>query len=312
MAAPAGAVTGWHGRPASATPDWNSTKGTAMTAYLVYDVFTDTPFGGNQLAVIPDAGAMPEHDLQRIAAEFNFSETAFVYPPENPANSARVRIFTPTMEIPFAGHPTIGTAIALRDLGRGADMVLELGIGPIPVSTHAEGADFTVSTPLERIAMPDVALVAAALGLAETAIRTATHAPVQASLGLAFVIVELADLHDLERAQPVLDHIRAGAARYPAGLDFALYPYVRNDSRIDARMFAPLDNIIEDPATGSAAAALAALLTETLDAPQDLTISQGVTMGRPSVIRARTQMTAPVSVKISGNAVRTMEGRLVY
>ncbi|WP_439156345.1 PhzF family phenazine biosynthesis protein [Yoonia sp.] len=283
-----------------------------MTAYLVYDVFTDTPFGGNQLAVVPDATALPEHDLQRITAEFNFSEATFVYPPVDPAHTARVRIFTPTMEIPFAGHPTIGTAIALRDLGHGADMVLELGIGPIPVSTHASGAAFIVGTPLERIATPDITLVAAALGLPETAIRIDTHAPVQASLGLPFVIAELASLHDLERCQPMLDHIRAGAARYPGGLDFALYPYVRDKARVDARMFAPLDNITEDPATGSAAATLAALLTETLGAGQDLTITQGVTMGRPSYIHARTQATVPVTITISGNAVRTMEGRLVY
>lgn len=283
-----------------------------MTAYLVYDVFTDTPFGGNQLAVIPDARAVSEPDLQRIAAEFNFSETAFVYQPADPAHTARVRIFTPTMELPFAGHPTIGTAIALRDLGRDADMVLELGIGPVPVSTHAGGADFTVNTPLQRIATPDITLVAAALGLPETAVCTDTHAPMQAGLGVPFVIVELASLHDLERAQPVLDHIRMGAARYPGTLDFALYPYVRDNNRIDARMFAPLDDITEDPATGSAAAALAALLTEIHGKPQTLTISQGVTMGRASHIHARTQATTPVTVTISGNAVRTMEGRLVY
>ena len=283
-----------------------------MTDYLVYDVFTDVPFGGNQLAVIPDAHALPEADLQRIAAEFNFSETTFLYPPADPANTARVRIFTPTMEVPFAGHPTIGTAIALRDLGRGPDMVIELGIGPIPVRTHGGGASFIVSTLLERVSTPDVALVAKALGLPETAIRTSTHQPVQASLGLPFVIVELASLHDLERCQPVLDHIRAGAARFPAGLDFALYPYVRTGKDVQARMFAPLDNIPEDPATGSAAATLAALLTETLGQAQDLTITQGVTMGRASFISASTRMGAPVAVTISGNARRTMEGRLVY
>ena len=103
-----------------------------MSRYLVYDVFTDTRFGGNQLAVFPDATDLPEADLQAIAAEFNFSEVTFVYPPENPAHTARVRIFTPTMEIPFAGHPVIGTAIALADAGHGPDMVLELGVGPLP------------------------------------------------------------------------------------------------------------------------------------------------------------------------------------
>ncbi|PUB19317.1 PhzF family phenazine biosynthesis protein [Yoonia sediminilitoris] len=103
-----------------------------MTHFFVYDVFTDQPFEGNQLAVIPDATKLPEADLQRIAREFNFSETTFVFPPTNPAMTAKVRIFTPTMEIPFAGHPTIGTASALRDTGHEGDMVLELGIGPIP------------------------------------------------------------------------------------------------------------------------------------------------------------------------------------
>ena len=97
-------------------------------AYLVYDVFTETRFGGNQLAVFPDAAGLPDEKLQSIAREFNFSETTFVYPPQNPAHTARVRIFTPTSEVPFAGHPTIGTAIALHDLGRGSEMGLELGV----------------------------------------------------------------------------------------------------------------------------------------------------------------------------------------
>jgi trans-2,3-dihydro-3-hydroxyanthranilate isomerase len=106
--------------------------------YLVYDVFTAAAFGGNQLAVFPDARGLPEDRLQAITREFNFSEVTFVYPPEDPAHTARVRIFTPSREVPFAGHPTIGTAIALYDLGRGSDLVLELGVGPIPC--HDAGA----------------------------------------------------------------------------------------------------------------------------------------------------------------------------
>ena len=102
-----------------------------MTCYLTFDVFTDNPFGGNPLAVIPDATALPEDQLQKIAREFNYSETTFVYPPTDPAHTAKVRIFTPTMEVPFAGHPTIGTAVALARAGHGPDMVLELGVGPI-------------------------------------------------------------------------------------------------------------------------------------------------------------------------------------
>ena len=111
-----------------------------MTRYLTFDVFTDRPFGGNQLAVIPDATGLDESLLQRIAAEFNYSETTFLYPPADPANTARVRIFTPTMEVPFAGHPTIGTAVALARMGHGPEMILELGIGPLTAYATPSGA----------------------------------------------------------------------------------------------------------------------------------------------------------------------------
>ena len=283
-----------------------------MTHFVVYDVFTNKAFGGNQLAVIPDASSIPEDDLQKIAREFNFSETTFVYPANDPANTARVRIFTPTMEVPFAGHPTIGTAIALRAEGHMGDMVLELGIGPVPCTCNDDGAAFTVTAPLERLAMPDPALVAATLGLPVDAIETTTHAPVQASLGLPFVVTALRSNADLDDCMPSIADFRRGAAQHPAGLDFAQFVYVREGNQIDARMFAPLDNIPEDPATGSAAATLAALLTEELNGPQNLTIMQGVAMGRPSVITATTQATSPVAVTISGQAVRTMQGELVY
>ncbi|WP_342075892.1 PhzF family phenazine biosynthesis protein [Yoonia sp. SS1-5] len=283
-----------------------------MTDFRVYDVFTDRAFGGNQLAVITDAAGLPEQDLQRIAREFNFSETTFVYPPGNAAYTAKVRIFTPTMEIPFAGHPTIGTAIALRDLGAEPEMTLELGVGPIPCHADAGAARFTTTAALERLATPDPALVAAALGLPQNAISTATHAPVQASLGLPFVLVELSAQHWLDQCMPVTDQIRLGAQTHPAGLDFALFPYVANGDVIHARMFAPLDNIPEDPATGSAAATLAALLTEARGADQDLTIHQGVQMGRPSVIRASTQHGDTAAITISGRAILTMKGTLEY
>lgn len=250
-----------------------------MTGFVVYDVFTDTAFGGNQLAVIPDAAAIPEADLQKIAREFNFSETTFVYPPSDPNHTAKVRFFTPTTEVRFAGHPTIGTAIALREAGQSGDMVLELGIGPIPCTFDTQGAAFTVAKPLERLCTPDVALVAAALGLPVDAIDTTVHPPTQASLGLPFVIVMLTSQAHLAACTPSIDDIRRGAALHPAGLDFAIYAYVRDDDQIVARMFAPLDNIPEDPATGSAAATLAALLTEAQGAPQTLHIMPGIAMG---------------------------------
>lgn len=283
-----------------------------MTRFVVYDVFTDMAFGGNQLAVIPDATGIPETDLQKIAREFNFSETTFVYQPNDANHTARVRIFTPTMEVPFAGHPTIGTAVALRDAGQSGDMVLELGIGPIPCTFDANGAAFTVAKPLERLCAPEVALVAAALGLPVDAIDTDIHPPVQASLGLPFVITALKSQAHLTASAPSVDDIRRGAALHPAGLDFAIYAYARDGDQIAARMFAPLDNIPEDPATGSAAATLAALLAEELAAPQTLHIMQGVAMGRPSVIYAATTGMAPIAVTISGQAVKTMQGELTY
>jgi trans-2,3-dihydro-3-hydroxyanthranilate isomerase len=231
----------------------------------------------------------------------------FVYPPQNPAHTARVRIFTPTREVPFAGHPTIGTAIALHDLGRGADLVLELGVGPIPCHVGETGASFTTPVPLEMIAHPAPSLMAEALGLPVAAIRTDRHAPVQASLGLAFVLVELADRAALAAAQPVIEACRRGAALHPAGLDFAIFAYVRNGEAVEARMFAPLDNMPEDPATGSASATLGAFLAQLPGGPQRLEISQGVDMGRPSQIGV---LVGAGGVTVTGQAVKTMAGRL--
>ena len=279
-----------------------------MSSYVVTDVFTDRPFGGNQLAIFPDAEGLPQDRLQAIAAEFNFSEVTFVYPPDDLRHTAKVRIFTPTMEIPFAGHPVIGTAIALADLGFPREMILELGIGPITCSVTDTGASFTTTVPLTRDALPAPDLVARVLGLAHDQIDTSLHAPLQAGLGLSFVIARLSDRAALSACQPDVAAMREGAARYPGSLDFATLAYVAEGTTIHARMFAPLDNIPEDPATGSAAAALAALLRDVTGADQDLTIHQGVDMGRPSLIMARADAKG---VTIAGRAVKVMEGRLL-
>lgn len=281
-----------------------------MIQYVVYDVFTDAAFGGNQLAVFPDARDIPDALLQRITAEFNFSEVTFVYPPADPSHTAKVRIFTPTTEVDFAGHPVIGTIIALSDLGYAAPMILELGVGPLPCSFTKGAASFTASQTLDVMSDVDTNLVARALSLDAALIKTQNHAPVQASLGLPFVIVELANRDVLTACRPNLEAIREGAARYPAGLDFAIFAYVRNEDNIDSRMFAPLDNIPEDPATGSASATLAALLTQKLDAPQTLMFTQGEDMGRTSKIQASTTQN-PLSVTITGTAVKTMEGTFI-
>ncbi|MEM9425327.1 MAG: PhzF family phenazine biosynthesis protein [Pseudomonadota bacterium] len=281
-----------------------------MTGYLVYDVFTDAPFTGNPLAVIPEASGLGEDALLRIAREFNFSETTFVLPPTDPANTARVRIFTPTRELAFAGHPTVGTAIALAEMGRGAsDMVLELGVGPIPVTVANGHARFVTRVPLETAPAADLPALAACLSLAPSAIRTEAHAPIEAGLGTPFTLVELADMSDLDAASPNIDGFRA-AATDPGRL--AILAYVRSGQSIEARMFAPLGGILEDPATGSAAAALAALLGQIDGASQSFDISQGVKMGRPSRITAEVTVEGgnPVEVAISGQAVKVMEGRL--
>lgn len=278
-----------------------------MANYVVYDVFTDRAFGGNQLAVFPDATTLQQDALQAIAAEFNFSETTFVYPPEDAAHTAKVRIFTPTSELQFAGHPTIGTALALRDAGHVGDMVLELGVGPIPCTFDGDVASFTTSVPLMRFGQPAPDLVARCIGLEPTDILTDTHVPLEASLGTPFTLVEVKTRAALAACATNIAAMREGAAQSSDTRRFAVLVYLRAESKIEARMFAPLGNIPEDPATGSAAATLAAVLHETLAAPQTLTISQGVDMGRPSRILAKTTGD-PVQVTISGQAVQTMKG----
>lgn len=273
-----------------------------MTRYLTYDVFTDSPFGGNPLAVIPDARALPEDSLQKIAREFNYSETVFIYPPRDGAHTARLRIFTPTMEIPFAGHPTIGAAIALAQTGHGPEMILELGVGPLKARASEVEASFTTSASLEIIARPAPAFVARALGLPESALAAP---PVLASVGLPFTLTELTSRAALAACRPDVPAFREGAALFDASLDFAQFAYVRRGAQIDARMFAPLDNIPEDPATGSASAALGAYLASQ-EGPLTLAITQGEDMGRPSRIGVASD---GKSVTISGQARRMMEGQ---
>lgn len=284
-----------------------------MTDYVVYDVFTDEAFGGNPLAVIPDATRLPEDQLQRIAREFNFSETTFVFPPENADHDARVRIFTPGQEIPFAGHPTIGTTLALADLGRvGPSLVLELGVGPIPVTQSDGQARFATRVPLKTWPGPTAEVVAASAELATDDIRTDAHPPVIGSVGLPFAIAEVTDRAALARAAPNTAAFRDFERHWPTTSHYDLLLYVREGQTISARMFAPLDGVPEDPATGSAAAALTALLGKLDGQSQEFDITQGVEMGRPSRIHSEVTVEAgePVEVAISGRAVKVMEGRL--
>lgn len=275
-----------------------------MTDYLVYDVFTDRPFGGNQLAIVPNASELPEERLLTITREFDYSETVFLFPPEGDG-MAKVRIFTPGGEVPFAGHPLIGTIAMLGEAGLGPDFVLELGIGDIPVRVVDGLASFVTTTPLTRIMEPSIDLVARALGCPEGVI---VGQPVMAGVGLEFVFTELQTRAALSTLAPDAGAIREGDALHPTPLAFGQCAYVQDGRHIHMRVFAPGAGIPEDAATGSAAAGLAALLCEAEGAPIAGVIHQGVDMGRPSVIEIAAK---PGEVTVAGRAVRVMEGTLL-
>lgn len=297
--------------------------------YQVVDVFTSTRFGGNPLAVITDGRALDDDQMGRIAREFGFSETTFVLPPADPAHTARVRIFTPVTEVPFAGHPNVGTGFVLARLaevfGRqtGERMVFEERAGLVEVSIRRAGAEvlgaaITAPRPLEVGQDVDRALVAGCASLALEDIDSGAHFPCVLSVGLPFAFARLADRAALSRAHPNRDRFMEANAAFPLEGGFALFLYVpspADPARISARMFAPLDNVPEDPATGSAAAALGAFLAERMepvDGEVHLTIEQGVDMGRPSRIdlSMRKSGSAVQRVSVGGDCVPIMRGVL--
>jgi len=293
--------------------------------YFTCDVFTGTRFGGNQLAVLPEADGLSDDQMRQIAREFNYSETTFVLPPRQ-GRDRRVRIFTPGGEVPFAGHPNIGTAFVLATMGAFGpleelrEVVFEEEAGLVPVAIHRrpEGriwCELTAPQALALGATVPVPAVAAMACLAEGDIVTTAHAPVVASVGLAFIIAELAGREALERARPDIAAFEALAAE---GMEEPmLHLYVRSGDEFDirARMFSPLDGIPEDAATGSANCALAGLLAH-LDAAADAELSwriaQGVEMGRPSVLEARAEKRhgAVERVRIGGESVLVSEGHI--
>jgi trans-2,3-dihydro-3-hydroxyanthranilate isomerase len=302
----------------------------SAVAYVTVDVFTTVRFGGNPLAVVPDARGLDDAAMQRIAAEFNYSESTFVLPPDDLANTARVRIFTPTNEIPFAGHPNVGTAFVLarqgsafgRPIGETMRFEERAGLVAIDVLREADpvvGARIQTPKPLETGPVVAVDVVAACASLADADIVTAGHQPLIASVGLPFAVAELASLDALARAEPNVAAFKEAERRYRHPDDaFALLIYAPMSAdpwRVRARMFAPLSNTFEDPATGSAAGALGALLTSLrLEAAGDfaLAIEQGVEMGRPSLIEATARKAggAVVAVTISGRCVPVMQGTI--
>lgn len=265
-------------------------------AYEIYDVFTTTAFWGNPLAVFKAADGLSDEEMQTIAKEMNLSETVFIFPPEK-AGDHRLRIFTPTVELPFAGHPTIGAALALKAADQ-TGMTLEVIAGIIPIDYHQGQAVLTSPVIPKQIAAqisPDIA--AELLSLPSTAIVSVAAA----DGGVPFTIIKVSDRAALSQCQLSLtvwqDHLSHSLAPH-----IYLFCRVESQQTLHTRMFAPATGISEDPATGGAAVAISALLD-----PGQYEIHQGEDMGRPSLLH----LTVGDSIRLGGAAIKIAEGRLL-
>lgn len=296
--------------------------------YVTTDVFTDRMFGGNPLAVVLDAEGLSTRQMQAIALEFNYSESTFILPPDDPAHTARVRIFTPRTEVPFAGHPNVGTAFLLareyrysRGVAEGL-FRFEEAAGLVPVTLVREqgavvGAELCAPEALTRGSIVSREIAARCLSLEAADIAVRAHPPQIASVGLPFLIVEVASRKALRRAKP---NIAAYLEILPREGADSIFAYVREPAGVEsagllglsARMFSPFDGIIEDPATGSATAAATALLAELKGGTAELNwrVEQGVDMGRPSLLLARTATRdgRVTAAHVGGRCVAVLEG----
>ena len=294
--------------------------------FVTVDVFTDRKFGGNQLAVVPQAAALTSEQMQSIAAEFNFAETTFVLPPQDASHTAEVRIFTPRSELPFAGHPNIGTAYVLATDSEGYPRALpdpilfEEKAGLVRLSLMRQGASVVGArlTPPQSLVRGDdidVDIVAAACSLTPADIETANHRPCIASCGIPLAFAELKSRAALTAAQPRTDVFMADL---PADRITGVLLYAKDQTGefdLQARMFAPLYGVPEDPATGSANACLAAYLLKHKYFPRqqlDIRVEQGHEVGRPSLLRVRAEMQgSSPSISVGGRVILTVRGELV-
>lgn len=298
-------------------------------SFHTLDVFTETRFAGNPLAVVHDADGLSDQQMQTIAREFALSETVFVQKSERPAHTAKVRIFTPTTELPFAGHPTVGTAALLAELrtpaatGDGDTLiVLELKVGTVRVGVRqrpgkAPFAEFDLPKLPERgVSPPAAERMAAALGLIPGEIGFENHRPTIYSAGVPFAFIPIGTRAAMARATVVAPHFgQVFAAPMPGGAFLYCRETVHTTSQFHARMFWPSAGVIEDPATGGAAAAFAGVVHQ-FDAPRDGShrriIEQGFEMGRPSLITLSLEVEGGrlKAARIGGSAVRVSEGTM--
>jgi trans-2,3-dihydro-3-hydroxyanthranilate isomerase len=284
--------------------------------FVTVDVFTDRQFGGNPLAVVLDAKGLTTDQMQAIASEFNLAETTFVLPPKDPRNTAHVRIFTPKAEMPFAGHPNVGTAFVLARLGHvcgqplgGSFLVFEEIAGLVNMDLIGQGAATTgarlsAPQPLKISSQIEPELVAKACSISTSDIETRNHAPCIASCGAPFLFAEVNSRRALAAAQP---NAAVFSTQLPRENVTGVHLYMpTSDDGVDiqSRMFAPLHGIPEDPATGSANVALIGLMAH-IAPERDLTVTkrigQGFDMGRPSIMNVE-------AVKRDGKVVKTLVG----
>ena len=288
--------------------------------FVTLDVFTAKRFAGNPLAVVLEPAGLDDAAMQTVAREFNFPETVFVFPPKDAENRASLRIFTPARELPFAGHPTVGTAVLLGRIDgvtAARSFVMEEKIGPVPCRVEPTGADsgraqFDLPRLPEQVgAVGDNAAIAAALSIAPDDIGFEGFTPALWSAGNPFAMVPLNSLDAIRRCRAVEAQWSSafGTDAHNAAFMFCRQTEEGND--FHARMFAPRYGIAEDPATGSAVAAFAGPLAASLaDGEHAVRIEQGYEMGRPSLIELMLTVRdgKPAAAAIAGSAVVVMEG----
>lgn len=296
--------------------------------YLTADVFTDHRFGGNQLAVFPEAREIDPSLYQNIAREFNYSETTFVLPPDDPSHTAKVRIFTPGGELQFAGHPTVGTAHVLATTGAIAltgtetRIVFEEGVGPVPVTIRATNGR-PVFAQLSAAKLPEVGpppppreTLAQMLSLAAADLLDGATAPEAISCGTPFLFVPLRDRATVGRARIRSDAWETALSGYVTDKVFLFAMDAEHaDHHVRARMFAPGIGVPEDPATGSACAALAGYLAARdprTDGTLRWVVEQGFEMGRPSILEVEADKKAgkTTAARVGGQTVVVCQGEM--